>query len=544
MSKVTFLFLGGSSWSPSGVGSGVVSVETISQSIFLYPPAGGSLRFWLAGNGSSPLLYSSMTVTQGNYSINVLVNWQSSFYAPADGRWSDYISISSFSLPGYVTVMVVFPHVSAAPTYSWNNQTLAPTVPDTPVAVSAVQTQTQPPKVPLKNPSLPFYDDCTSLDHYRLENFGLEVSDGFHIHLPELTEPDTSNGAGAYIVPFIDTLPDQFSVEIITRCDLVPINYWCNFLFYLQTPKRAFGMLCLAAPMSMQDVDPGVDYGCFEFLYTPLLDTEQKWRYEYDMTDPANFQVNVFHDDRYVGSSRYLGFFEDISGEPDRQSGMVFEAENHYDTHSAMSMHILSIKIWEGITDISLTEIGSTAKITVNSNPAAGDTLTIAGGSNGDIIFTFVNANPTGNQILIGVDANATAANIAAAINAIYGAEFVATATGNVVTIKAYVGDLTLQTLSGQLTIGAVSSMYPEAISENATVADAFSYDPIGGKAIKENVSVNGSVDGLIDKLSESVSAQTVIASNMDIVEEEVSVSTKFDGLIDSMGDDIFIEYS
>lgn len=74
--------------------------------------------------------------------------------------------------------------------------------------------------------------------------------------------------------------------------------------------------------------------------------------------------------------------------------------------------------------------VAATGTLTVVTNPAATETIAVAG-----TVFTFVASGATGNQINIGVDANATAAAIAAAVNAL--ALVNASAATNVVTITA-----------------------------------------------------------------------------------------------------------
>ena len=71
------------------------------------------------------------------------------------------------------------------------------------------------------------------------------------------------------------------------------------------------------------------------------------------------------------------------------------------------------VKIMPGAV---LTEVGgsaATGTITIATNPSDGDTVTVNG-----VAVTFKTASPTGNQVLIGASASATATNLAAFLNA------------------------------------------------------------------------------------------------------------------------------
>ena len=188
--------------------------------------------------------------------------------------------------------------------------------------------------------------------------------------------------------------------------------------------------------------------------------------------------------------------------------------------------------------DEVLTEITFDSTITLTSNPSPGDTLILKGGSGGDITFTFVDHYPNNAyEIQIGETANETAANIVIAINAIIGAEFVATADGNVITITAYSPELEIKTDSDEINIGIITKTTADIISEEVSAADSFTVTE-GGKSVQENASATDAVDGLIDGLSETVSAIAVIDCLMDSMDEGANAADNFDGLIDYMGDE------
>jgi hypothetical protein len=100
MSETTFYSSGG----PWGVGDGSVPVDnaTINQTLDL-TGTGTNIKVWFAGNGSSSYWVQSSVVTQGALTKVVKVNGATTFQIPAYGRWSDYLSISGFTLPGTAT---------------------------------------------------------------------------------------------------------------------------------------------------------------------------------------------------------------------------------------------------------------------------------------------------------------------------------------------------------------------------------------------------------------------------------------------------------
>jgi hypothetical protein len=191
------------------------------------------------------------------------------------------------------------------------------------------------------------------------------------------------------------------------------------------------------------------------------------------------------------------------------------------------------------LIDKELTEITFNSTITLSDNPSPGDTLTLKGSAGGeDIVFTFVDFTPVAlNQIQIGADTTEPATNIAAALNNIEGAEFVATADGNVITITAYSPELEIETESDEINIGIITKTTADIISEEASASDSFTAED-GGKAVQENASAADNIDGLIDGLSETASATAVIDCLMDSMDEGANAADNFYGLIDYMGDE------
>ena len=76
----------------------------------------------------------------------------------------------------------------------------------------------------------------------------------------------------------------------------------------------------------------------------------------------------------------------------------------------------------------------ATGTLRVVTNPAAGETIAVAG-----TVFEFVAASPTGNQILVAANAQATAGAIRTAVNALAAVD-AAGATNNIVITAAVAG--------------------------------------------------------------------------------------------------------
>lgn len=120
----------------------------------------------------------------------------------------------------------------------------------------------------------------------------------------------------------------------------------------------------------------------------------------------------------------------------------------------------------------SFAAVAATGTLTVVTNPAADETISVAG-----TVFTFKASGATGNQINIGADAAATATAIAAAVTALALAN--AAAVGAVVTVTAatagtagnaiaLVGNgVKITRSAATLTGGAAAGGYPTFDPEN-----------------------------------------------------------------------------
>jgi hypothetical protein len=523
----------GETFMPSGMGKTYVqSISSYTQTVSLLDTR--EARFWFPGNGVDSYLVMSAKITQGALSTSLRVSGKTSFYVPREGRWSDWASITNFALPG----SVIF-------TFSVGNTSdKIPTTtkePSTPVGVSAYERKTiteDLPETELEEEvgdlidSLPFVENFQNFDNWAVwdDFIGITptISEGLYINLPKLEEEYHGNGSNIWINHLISHLPDKFSLEVITNCDSVPISSRCNIIIYLYTLDFTFVGLVLA-------ITPDAP---FEILYKPLENKIQKWRWEIDTTNTGRPIERIYYDDELITEIAGAGYFISATS---GIAGLQIEVSNHYDTGADLRLHIKSITITDGISDISLTEVTSTCTITVTENPAPGDTLTI--NNSATTVFTFVDHYPNNSgEIQIGTTTAITASNIATAISNITGAEFAATTVNNIITIVAHVSTpFSVTTTSAGLTIGTITETIPGYNAEEATVTDVFTATD-GGKATQENATVTDSTDGLIDGLAENSSVATSMDCLIGDMDEGVGVTTtsdNFDGLIEYMGEEI-----
>lgn len=540
--KVSNLVTFGSTWNIHGIGKTYVeSVSTFTQEVNLWIDAGingairGNAGFWFPGNGVDSYLVGSATISYGGETRSLKVNGRTAFYVPKEGRWSDWVSIYDWAWGHsneYISVTFTFSIASTSakiPT--------APAAPSTPVGVSAYEYKIITEDLPETElneevgdlvTSLPFVENFINLDNWAIGETSVTptISEGLYINLPKLTEPGHGKSTDIRIFPFMSHLPSKFSFEIITNCDSVPISSWCNIIIYLYTLDFTFvGVVPAITPDAP-----------FEILYKPLENKIQKWRWEIDTTNTGRPIERIYYDDELITEIAAAGYFISATS---GVAGLQIEANNHYDTGADLRLHIKSITITDGITDRSLSEVTATSTITLTTNPAAGDTLTISGGTGGNIVFTFVDHYPNNStEIQIGANANATATNVAAALNNITGAEFTATVVNNVITVTAYTSlSFSMSTTSAGITTGSITEIIPGFNEEDISVADSFTATE-GGKSVQENVSVTDSIDGLIDGLPENITAASAFDAPLDDITESASVSTDIDGLIDYFGEE------
>ena len=506
MAKVTTIVSGGDPFSPTGIGSGTTTVSTSSSQTFALV-ATPQARFWFAGNGASPYFVTRARLTQGAKDIPITMGSVQSFYVPATGRWSDFVSVSDFTLPGNVTITVTISEEVLLPTFSGN------TNPSDPVLTSAHETS---------------IDAYIGGEEYTGEIlFDVEFEGNFIDSINGLTPTDTTNFSietnPAYILfgsgsgKFLGSAPEPLDPAYLTYALPADVKTKClanGFtvsLFWALT--TAFG-----------DLPP--------YTKGHVAQVVTKDETDYVLDSYMNGSLMSSNSIDYAMTSAMLDGFT-----------LAFGLHGWLDGYQ-----IINGQVWLGeftppsspftsTTDNELIELTFNSSITITDNPNPGDTLTLKGSAGGDVTFTFIEGYPLNdNQIQIGADTSETAANIAAAINNIAGAEFVASAEGNVVTVTAYTATFSMEETGSGLALGDITRTWDGLLTEEASVNDSFTAED-GGKAVQEAATVTTDMDGLIDGISENVSAGTEFDAPMDGINEVIEISTHFDGLIDYMGE-------
>ena len=589
--KVSTLVTFGSTWNIAGMGKTYVdSVSSFAQTVTLLKTS--TAKFWFPGNGVDSYLVSSASITQGAISTALRVNGQTSFYVPKEGRWSDNVSLANFSLPGEVTFSFTIAHTSAKiPT--------APIAPTTPVGVSAYEAEIsivsgEDVRLEVEEDRLvfnvqfenDFKDSVNGIEptitipnRVSIEKTFKMFGDGCLKITPEAIINEYGNigvkGLTRAYNLIIAAGSTGLSHYIAYEKDYSLGGYWLVFgsAEMRGTPVRCLGSgNYILTDSQGNKVTVTVSYSdLWEYGGNCYAQWEENIIY-YDIASvlsrlQGNFVVSFFlvtwgrlwhcayiYVDQGDGSGRiysvlsgnrrYLGKCEkSLFQKLNPQMGLTDNGTVYVDSLQIIGELVdFTIPPTEPITTFSrigLAEVTAESTITVDTNPTPGDTLTLKGSAGGeDIVFTFVESYPLNDyEIQIGTDTSETASNIAAAINNIEGAEFVASAEGNVVTITAYTQtEFSMETDSEGLTLGAVTEIVPGFIDEEASVSTEFDATD-GGKAVQEAATVSDAMDGLIDGLAESISASTEFDVPMDGITEEISVSTTFDGLIDYMGE-------
>lgn len=599
MAKVQ-IFYDGDPISPSGIGKSQALTATVTQTLSV-TVAVPSARFWLAGNGVSSVLATSATLSQGSKSIPITVNGATSFYIPATGRWSDYASIADFDLPGNVTISISFPEAVQAPTFGDNTDPDDPVavsvvdegittnigVPSGTILLDCRFTDTFTDSV---NGIVPEVTNFILSDGYAVAtgigsiNYGAVslpnpkeitmIQHGIYEgKISQFVSVFKNGNGGTYLngvlMSYSDPLPPELPYIYAAISALVAdIRY-----DYVQIINTA---ICNPpAPGNEIDLVMGesvyIKFNNNNMLLSAAAGSNPEIC-SLQWTGPGYFLAFDNGGPLYVGDTdndtaanfaNYINTWMEGEGNP----GGVFlsaVATGNVVTITNLAIDAVNIRLFNPMyyafstvagtfpdnlitmlsgpceEDFDLTEITLHGTITLSGNPSPGDTLTLKGSAGGeDIVFTFVDFTPVAlNQIQIGADTTETATNIAAALNNIEGAEFVATADGNVITITAYSPELEIETDSDEIDIGIITKTTADIISEEVSAADSFTVTE-GGKSVQENASAADETDCLMDGLTEQANASDFFDTPMAEMSESVSASDNIDGLIDYMGDEI-----
>lgn len=501
------------------------------------------VQVWLTGTGNTSIKVLGMELSQdtpqGHRGTFVTVNGQKYFYIPPEGRWSDGVSLNDFDFDYPATLNAYYAGEILSVPAGTKNPT--PSIPGEydpenvePVIATVIRTECPGCLLPDVSPG----DIVFNLD------FEGDFTDSINGFTPSFSENN-------YLYPYflncsLETDPEHVifgssSLKFNGNTDLNPaiLFYSTNESFVSACMEGSFTFSCFVyAPVGSYFGFLGLGIGS---AFPPFIYKKQHVAWSFTKTDGPDYIVSSFTDGILKGESLF-------------GAGLLQWHLQHFFIRADMLCWIDGYQILKGVSwrenfipptepfrvpfVPEPTEITSTGTITVTANPLPGDTLTIKGGTDGDVTFTFVNYysdNP--NEIQIGATVNETAANIAMAINNIFGAEFKATVVDNVITVVAWTPTFSMTQTGDGLTLGAISHVIDGFIGENISADDSCAASD-GGKAFPVNLSVAGAIDSLIDGLNENVAVTTSFDCLFDSLEEEISasVSTDFCGLIDCMG--------
>jgi hypothetical protein len=544
----------GDPWSPSGIGDGTTSIMySVVNETFTVTEDTNTIRLWFAGKGSGSALVYTAYVTQGAKSVPVSVGGKfSAFTIPSSGRWSDWVSVADFTLPGEVVFVVNYVEAVSLPTFSDNS------VPTDPVPVSAVEGATQ---LPISS-STPSNPGCTLISdgftsNQGWYNFGTPT-EGFAHTIADGKMKISGAGIGNITTrrtgyfPIVPTY-NRLSYELDITINKIPTANWTYYTGN-GTYADAYAYLQLfcdkyhaGAVLRFTNVGVYTNYLNESYEYMPLKIADANSSYHikvmWDGTVSCPYcsiyindalcytvSVPVYHATYFF--LQYITFQASVA---DAGESIDFDIDNFVFKGDMGLPQAGTIPSAPSV----LTETPYTGTISVSTNPSSGDTATIT--NSATTVFTFVDHYPvkTG-EVQIGATREETANNLATAINNIAGVEFVATVSGYKITVKAYTEtEFSVATTSGGIT-ASVTGIVSGLITESISVSDEFTAT-LTTKYVGENATAAGSTDGLIDGLSESASATTSIDCLTDSMDESVNcdVSVNVDGLIEYMGEEI-----
>lgn len=551
----SILGLSGDPWSPSGIGDGVTGITySVVNEQFTITEDTNSIRLWFAGKGSggAALVYSAYA-TQGGKSVPVSVGGKfSTFTIPSTGRWSDFISVADFTLPGDVIFVINYVVAISLPTFTGNS------VPTDPVPISAVEGATQ---LPISSSTPSSLGGTLISDTFDSDqgwyNFGTPTA-GFTDAIADGKMKITGAGTGNIDTRRMDSFPkvptySKLSFEVDVTINELPTTNWtyypgtgtypdaCGYL-QISCEKYHLGTTLIFTKLGVYTYYINESY---ESALLKIADAASSYRIKimWDGTT-ANPYGSIYINDALcyttsVSNYHSTYFFRIYT---------IFQARVA-DAGETIDFDIDNVTFkgdmgtpYSGTTSSSpslLTETPYTGTIIISTNPTAASTITIT--NSATTVFTFVDHYPvkTG-EVQIGATRDITANNLATAINNISGAEFVATVSGYTITVKAYTEtEFSATTTSGGIT-ASITGIVPGLITENISVSDEFTAT-LTTKYVGENATAADNTDGLVDGPAEAASVTTVFDTlNVEMDETiEATVVTAFDGLIEYMGEEI-----
>lgn len=421
------------------------------------------VRVWFAGNGIGSYRINSAYFDQDPVFVPITVNGALSFEVPAFGRWSDYVSTTALDLEfGLDFVTVARQNIPMLYRITDGVQS-SDSYPGTAMLVDQE------------------VDPETS---YLILNFeGADGSTDFVDEAQDLTGTYSSNIAiyttkrkvgqsslrilwgardfGYNAIPNMGAA-NEFSLTFrYLYSDVLRENTeYLEIDLYDYTANKAYIQYRIWGP-TVTDGPTGTitakvwntdNTKIYDESYAYTIKPANTWQ-KVEIRVSENTVKFIFNDEIIATSS--TGTIADIDS--------LWIYSNLVEHTTTMYAYIDSLRIdnmGQPEPVIDTYEVVSTATITIsdNSQVVASDTVTINIGT-APVVYTFV-ANPTGapNEIIIGVDDDATAANIAEVVNLTDGAIFVAAVSDNIVTVAAYTHQtVTISEDSSGVSVSAVA---------------------------------------------------------------------------------------
>lgn len=484
----------------------------VSQSQSLYLQAGFiSIKIWLEGNGSTSYLVNSAGLRQGSKVVSLKCLGAMSFYVPPLGRWSDLTSLTGFTVPGTAILDVSFrgdvPVLNLPPEKKTIRTT--PIISNTgviskvyanisndilfdcefegtfvdsvngftPIVVGDVEIETSSPifgvgslKINGDNPEKEIIQPQTitgvtitewvsgeGLTEYL--NFA-NVEGILHLYLSAGFETGVIlAGNGSHTI-FNDYNSITVSV-VFSEIPSIPNNTGLSDSIGLINvyPSVTYDVAALSDTFEENGITISCFYGVGETRqHVAQVFQKAEGGYNCKVYMEGQNMGGIFVEDENVGAfwaPRVIS--ESVAVIVDGYQ--IIKGALWTSNFTPPSQPFTSITTESTTNDI--IEAKSTATITIGTNPANGDTLTVKIG-NDTTIYTFVTL-PTGesNEIVIGPTTTITAANIVATLNSAFGALFSATSAGNVVTIIVYTSeDVSITTTCSGITIGTITKSF------------------------------------------------------------------------------------
>jgi predicted transglutaminase-like cysteine proteinase len=488
MSQISY-YSGAGPW---GVGDGFIPLDnhTITQTMYL--AATNSLgvpatrcKVWFAGNGVDAYIVQSSILQQGVHTVTVTVSGQSSgFMIPAYGRWSDYVSTTSFTLPGnvnFISVVKLKIPILIPITGGGDDTQTGPSAPGVVTGVDNGENGTNFSNLEGPDEAV-YWTETQGISPLLLSNCKLDT--GYFYE---------GSSSLRLVEGFYDIWTNPFGAQIEYSIGNILGDFTFTNHFRFHDVDNRFGIFMAYARSSNADIQIKLVYwesppGNWSINFHVLI-TDSAGNQIVNYLEPISLTPDAWH------KCELLVFGRDITVEIDDIVIGTWTAtiDNPLagidDVLFYCNNNITGNDVWVDAVEIksdilpSTISVTSTSTITVSDNTLidVGDTITITetNPTTGQVrtqVYTFTDT-PTGasNEIIIGTTAAMTAANIAEVIGETVGAEFTATSSNSVVTwINTTADTVTISDTSDGITVGTVTQTITYTSSTASSTIPSF----------------------------------------------------------------------